>query len=444
MFCHKCGSKLVDGALFCSVCGTKVVLPDLSERAEIPEPLNEAAEETAAPAQELFTAAEDIQLPEEAPAPSWVPFTPEPEEGPELEEGPEPEAEPEQEEVAEPGYGPEGYEVPAPSWTPEPEEEPEPEAEPEPEEVAEPGYGPEGYEVPAPSWTPEPEETPEPELPQPEYEPERTQAPAEDTKDPFSVVGEEPHMPDFGQFLPGREASGIKKEIPTVPQQPQEITVDLYANELQVSSGEALIVSDPRLPTKVQVRLTPQMRDGMKFRLNLPQGTSGPSSVIAVLHVTAAPASFYVPAPAPQPQAPQPQMRQPEPVQTSAVFQNASVRGQMQICLESELNRFRMGRKYEDSTVEVYSDRLDVYKKSSFVAGAFGAVGSAVEGKGKYFARIMGRQILSYENIVDVNGGRIGYRMMLDDGRLFLFNPSGSGSKKRASFEAIDAFLRQR
>ena len=106
-------------------------------------------------------------------------------------------------------------------------------------------------------------------------------------------------MPDFGQFLPGRETPAVKKEMPAetaAPQQPEEITLDLYATQLQVSSGEAVIVSDPRLSTKVQVRLTPQMRDGMKFRLNLPQGTAGPSSVIAILHVTPTPASFYAPA----------------------------------------------------------------------------------------------------------------------------------------------------
>ena len=115
----------------------------------------------------------------------------------------------------------------------------------------------------------------------------------------------------------------------------------------------------------------------------------------------------------------------------------------MQICLESELNRNRMGRKYEDSNIDVFSDRLEVYKRGSLVSG-FGASRGSADGKGTYFARIMRDQIIKNENIVDINGRRIGYRMFMNDGRLFLFNPSGSASVKKSAFDTVDSFLRQR
>lgn len=428
MYCHKCGSKLVDGALFCSVCGTKVVLPDLgtaegSKEAvpavqEVPAPPAEVFEEPAVMDEE--TVAEDLlSVPEEN--------MPCPEETETCQEIPEDDPNGEPEEPVKESY-----------WDDNPGCETVP-AEDESEELTEP--------EPQPEPAPEPQPEPAP-LPMPLPGPVAAVNNGNEVKDPFTGIGNEPHMPDFGQVLSGKEAPTRLPEISApaaVPKQTEELTLDIYATQLQVSNGEALIISDPRLPSRVQVRLTPQMKDGMKFRLNLPAGTAGPSSVIAVLHVSAPPASYFVPTPAPAPQLQIPQQAgQPETLNTSAVFQGGTVRGQMQICVESELNRNRMGRKYEDSNVDFFSDRMEVYRKNSFMSGALGVIGSAAEGKGKYFARIMRNQIVRHENIVDMNGRRIGYRMYLEDGRLFLFNPSGSASVKRASFDTVDSFLRQR
>ena len=37
MFCHNCGNKLVDGALFCSICGSRVVIPENNSAPRTPQ-----------------------------------------------------------------------------------------------------------------------------------------------------------------------------------------------------------------------------------------------------------------------------------------------------------------------------------------------------------------------------------------------------------------------
>ena len=245
-------------------------------------------------------------------------------------------------------------------------------------------------------------------------------------------------------------------------QRPQNIDITVSAQQLM--EGQLAEVSDPSLPAKFQIRLTPQMRDGMQLRLRIP-GMEEP--VMATLHVTrpaaptfaAMPVNSLFPEPPKAPEAPgfagiqapqrtaQPQpaaqqtyTQQPAGYSAPASGTAVTVRCSFQLCTVAELNKFKLGRKYEDGNVDVYSDRLEIFRKSSFVGAAFGMIGSALEGKGKAVSVVTRPQIANFENLVDLNGRRIGYRMLLADGRYLLINPARS--KSRESYTAIDSFLR--
>ncbi len=50
---------------------------------------------------------------------------------------------------------------------------------------------------------------------------------------------------------------------------------------------------------------------------------------------------------------------------------------------ENQYGKFRFGGDPE-GTIEIYEDHIDFFKKSKGVTLAFGAIGSALAGKGKY------------------------------------------------------------
>jgi len=301
-------------------------------------------------------------------------------------------------------------------------------------------------------------------------------------------IQEEPAAEEQPAPAPQTPGEPAKEEQPAPQPQPaaapQQTVVHINATEAQLASGAPVVISDPRLPSGIQVRLNSQMKDGMQFLLRLPGEAAGAASVIAVLHVIPAaaqpapaqtawqPVSGATSAQAPQRAVPQsgtprqdpyafrddsapaqPLYSPPRAVNTArpgaagapanavplSVTDPITVPCSMQLCAESELNKFKFGGAYEDANIDVYADRLIIYKKNKVVGALFGAIGSAVEGKGRQGETVMKTQITEYHNQADMNGRRIGIRIHLNDGRVLLVNPSRSG--RDASYAALDSFL---
>lgn len=89
---------------------------------------------------------------------------------------------------------------------------------------------------------------------------------------------------------------------------------------------------------------------------------------------------------------------------------------------ESQYGKFQFGG-YPEGTIEIYEDHIDFFKKSKGVALAFGAIGSALAGKGKYETTIRKS---------DVNSCRMEskeYWLYLANGNLMVATLQGFGTK---------------
>ena len=111
MFCHNCGAKLVNGAKFCSFCGTLV-----------PEEILSMMQSTSTPVSEIKSEPEQEPIPEPEPTPTRNPI-PEPE--PISKQEPIPEPEPELETIPESKVVSKQEPIPEPVQVPNPEPEPE-------------------------------------------------------------------------------------------------------------------------------------------------------------------------------------------------------------------------------------------------------------------------------------------------------------------------------
>ncbi len=101
---------------------------------------------------------------------------------------------------------------------------------------------------------------------------------------------------------------------------------------------------------------------------------------------------------------------------------------------------FQFGGTDDEGTVEISPSEMTIYKKSKAVGLAFGAIGSAIAGKGKPFASIRPANIASYEK--NLRNGRFqDYRIHLRDGRLLKL--SFVSMQLSSLLSAADAFLSQ-
>lgn len=62
---------------------------------------------------------------------------------------------------------------------------------------------------------------------------------------------------------------------------------------------------------------------------------------------------------------------------------------------ESQYGKFRFGGDPE-GTIDIYNDHIDVFKKSKTAALMFGAIGSALSGKGKPETTIQKYNVVAY------------------------------------------------
>lgn len=98
---------------------------------------------------------------------------------------------------------------------------------------------------------------------------------------------------------------------------------------------------------------------------------------------------------------------------------------------EEENKKFKFGGTPE-GTVDIYDDRIEVFQKSMAVAVMFGAIGSAVQGKGKPAFTVQTTDVVSYNKI------GIYHVFKLRDGKVFELCINGFSTK--AAEAAVEAF----
>lgn len=99
---------------------------------------------------------------------------------------------------------------------------------------------------------------------------------------------------------------------------------------------------------------------------------------------------------------------------------------------EQDIKKFKFGGNPE-GTVDIYEDRLEFFKKSKGVALMFGAIGSAIEGKGTEDVTIRLDQMRAWREGTT-------YFVDLTDGRILFMSFLGIGSKAEAA-AAMGALL---
>ncbi len=94
--------------------------------------------------------------------------------------------------------------------------------------------------------------------------------------------------------------------------------------------------------------------------------------------------------------------------------------------------------KNEPGTMDIYPDRLVLYRKSRVVVAAFGLIGSAIEGKGKEILSVTLNMVSSFEIVNRKSNGKyLACNLILRDGQRLIIYP---GLHKNAFF-ALDEFL---
>ena len=115
----------------------------------------------------------------------------------------------------------------------------------------------------------------------------------------------------------------------------------------------------------------------------------------------------------------------------------------------AENGQFKTGYHFGGNHTEGYLDltttTMALFGKSKGVALAFGAVGRAIEGKGKELLRCSRADVVSYEKLRDKKGRITGYNLFFRDGRalqmIFVKGPYQDGEQHVI---ILDLFLTQK
>ena len=464
MFCHSCGRKLAADARFCSWCGTAVpadILAEMNAPALVPAPVAELVPEPApAPAPEPVLESKPALVPEPAPAPK-----PEPKRATKSKSKPKP--------------------------TPKPEPAPAPQPEPKPEPA------------PAPKPEPTPVEAVMEELPVETVvfplTVKRDQVEREETlvlrhealREPLQFTLRRAMKDGMRLRLTNAKlipaASGAERkfllelhvEAPAPQKEPPKrmeiTTVSINVTADQVAAGETIRVNHSRLAKPAEVKLDPSMGKTATqkvwtadFRPEFYTDDAFPVLQVALQVIEppakgaaqqAAPAQSasrgtYTPPTQPVNRATHTAPSQPAnrpaanatPIQAApkgrtVSFPPVSLRTSFQFCPENQLKTgFKMGGADDEGSIEIEPAKLTVYKKSKAVGMAFGVIGSAIEGKGKYLATVRPQDIASFEK-TEPGRNATCYWIRLKDGQLLKVNVIGSRTEEYKN--ALDRFLSQ-
>lgn len=124
--------------------------------------------------------------------------------------------------------------------------------------------------------------------------------------------------------------------------------------------------------------------------------------------------------PAPAPSAPTYRSAAPAPAAGGAL--RAEDRCAFRLEVPEKLNSYRFGGD-DNGYVDVYSDRLELFIKSKATALAFGAIGSAIEGKGKLYFTLRPSMVLNFQKQTNSKGALQHYLFTLSDGRMLRLQP---------------------
>ena len=86
----------------------------------------------------------------------------------------------------------------------------------------------------------------------------------------------------------------------------------------------------------------------------------------------------------------------------------------------------------DEGNVDVYPDRVELFRKSKGVALAFGAIGSAIEGKGKLYYTLTPAQVARHGKQTTKKGELAYYEFWLRDGRMLRLRPLGKTGAEAA------------
>lgn len=239
---------------------------------------------------------------------------------------------------------------------------------------------------------------------------------------------------------------------PVRQESPAGFTLDYTVTRQQIQNGERIYIEDARLPRTVRVKLDSWMEEGTLLSITPGEGNSRFGEFFVRLHVNEAaraqaPAQNRTPPqvpsyPSPQPQtpaypSPQPQRTAPsyQPAPAAPAYQQpqpayqpaSSAPGAQQMTatdscvfrldLPEKMNSFKMGGD-DNGNVDVYPDRLEIFKKSKATALAFGAIGSAIEGKGKLFFTLYPAMVRNFQKQLNKKGALHYYLFTLSDGQM--------------------------
>ena len=100
---------------------------------------------------------------------------------------------------------------------------------------------------------------------------------------------------------------------------------------------------------------------------------------------------------------------------------------------EAQLGKFRFGGDPE-GTADIYDDHIDFFKKSKTVIMLFGAIGSAVSGKGKAEASVLKSSVINYRR-----DNKSSYWLYLQGGNVLYIDLLGFS--KQPAQAAMQSFL---
>ena len=286
--------------------------------------------------------------------------------------------------------------------------------------------------APMPETEPKPEPVPEPKpVSAPEREPETAPAPK---PEPVPETAPAPKPEPVPETAPVSEPEPKPEPVPELPE--EKVIVSLCVTREQIQRRETVVLQDDALQAPMQLTLRQGMGNGMRLRLTnaelKPSPTGARRSLVVVLQVKEPiPKAVEKSDAKPSPRA------TPEPKRKTVSFAPIMTKCGFQLCPERELKTgYHFGGNEDEGHLYISAEQLTLYKKSKAVGMAFGAIGSAIEGKGKQLAVIVPGDIASHEK-----ASKNDYRIHLKDGRIL--KVSFFPRDLEASLSALDQFLSQ-
>ena len=244
----------------------------------------------------------------------------------------------------------------------------------------------------------------------------------------------------------------VLKEV-SVPQ----IIIDEMITVNQISRSDTIIIRDPKLAAPVRIRLRPDLKDGSLLRIKEARvriyGGEAVIPVVVRLHVKN-------PLNEPEPAA-RPRYEQPSQVQNDSYLrsqrtdavppagEHASMRTSsaspvtcriaFQLDMPEEIGKFKLGGSEDDGHVDIYADRIVLFRINKLVTQGLGLAGHLIAGKGKELEQIDRADVIQVEKQLGKKGELMHYYLTLTGGRVLKLRLLGFDNA--VAHQAMDRFL---